>query len=67
MEKSLVLQKSQARMSQDLSQAELASILNINQRFVSELETNGECSQELLYKISQVLSQTLSSFFFQLS
>ena len=39
------------RISRDLSQPELASILNINQRFISELETNGECSQELLYKI----------------
>ena len=50
------------RISRDLSQPELASILNINQRFISELETNGECSQELLYKISQVLRYTPKFF-----
>lgn len=50
------------RISRDLSQTELASILNIKQQIISELENTGECSQELLYKISQVLRFTPKFF-----
>ena len=50
------------RISRDISQADIASILNIKQPLVSDIENTGECSQELLYKISQVLRYTPKFF-----
>ena len=50
------------RISRDISQADIASILNIKQPIVSDIENTGECSQELLYKISQVLRYTPKFF-----